>query len=59
MLDKLIEAGLLVQDKDGYRLAENDGLLLAGMIKAFWLASVREDIGRGVLVSCNDVELWY
>lgn len=52
VLDKLIEAGLLVQDKDGYRLQENDGLLLAGMIKAFCLASSRCGAGlvekRGV-----------
>ena len=41
VLGKLIEAGLLVQDKDGYRLQENDGLLLVGMIKAFCLASSR------------------
>ena len=50
VLGKLIEAGLLVQDKDGYRLEENCGLLLAGMIKALCLASLREDIGRGILV---------
>ena len=52
VLDKLIEAGLLVQDKDGYRLQENDGLLLVGMIKAFCLASSRCGAGfvekRGV-----------
>ena len=52
VLGKLIEAGLLVQDKDGYRLQENDGLLLAGMIKAFCLASSRCGAGlvekRGV-----------
>ena len=52
VLDKLIEAGLLVQDKDGYRLQENDGLLLVGMIKAFCLASARCGAGlvekRGV-----------
>ena len=52
VLDKLIEAGLLVQDKYGYRLQENDGLLLAGMIKAFCLASSRCGAGlvekRGV-----------
>ena len=51
VLDKLIEAGLLVQDKEGYRLEENYGLLLAGMIKALCLASLREDIGRGILVN--------
>ncbi len=50
VLDKMITAGLLVQDKDGYRL-EDHVLLLAGMIKAFCLQSVREDIGRGILVS--------
>ena len=48
VLGKLIEAGLLVQDKDGYRLEENYGLLLAGMIKALCLASVRG--GAGLLV---------
>ena len=52
VLDKLIEAGLLVQDKDGYRLQENDGLLLVGMIKAFCLAKTRCGAGfvekRGV-----------
>lgn len=52
VLDKLIEAGLLVQDKDGYRLQENDGLLLVGIIKAFCLASSRCGAGlvekRGV-----------
>ena len=51
VLGKLIEAGLLVQDKDGYRLEENYGLLLAGMIKALCLASVREDIGRRIFVN--------
>ena len=50
VLGKLMEAGLLVQDKDGYRLEEDYGLLLAGMIKAICLASLREDIGRGILV---------
>ena len=52
VLDKLIEAGLLVQDKDGYRLQENDGLLLVGIIKAFCLAKTRCGAGfvekRGV-----------
>jgi len=48
VLDKLIEAGLLVQDKVGYRLEENYGLLLAGMIKALCLASSRG--GAGILV---------
>ena len=48
VLGKLIEAGLLVQDKDGYRLEENYGLLLAGMIKALCLASLRG--GAGLLV---------
>ncbi len=48
VLDKLIEAGLLVQDKDGYRLEENYGLLLTGMIKALCLASSRG--GAGLLV---------
>ena len=52
VLGKLIEAGLLVQDKEGYRLQENDGLLLVGMIKAFCLASSRCGAGlvekRGV-----------
>lgn len=47
VLDKLIEAGLLVQDKDGYRLQENDGLLLAGMIKAFCLE--RSKCGAGLV----------
>ena len=51
VLDKLIEAGLLVQDKEGYRLEENCGLLLAGMIKALCLASLREDFGRGIFVN--------
>jgi len=50
VLGKLIDAGLLVQDKEGYRLEENCGLLLAGMIKALCLASLREDFGRGILV---------
>ena len=50
VLDKLMAAGLLVQDKDGYRLEEHYGLLLAGMIKALCQASLREDIGRGILV---------
>ena len=48
VLDKLIEAGLLVQDKAGYRLQEDYGLLLTGMIKAFCLASSRG--GAGLLV---------
>ena len=52
VLDKLIEAGLLVQDKHGYRLQENDGLLLVGIIKAFCLANSRCGAGlvekRGV-----------
>ena len=51
VLDKLIEAGLLVQDKEGYRLEENCGLLMAGMIKALCLASLREDFGRGIFVN--------
>ena len=50
VLDKLMAAGLLVLDKDGYRLEEDYGLLLAGMIKALCQASLREDIGRGILV---------
>ena len=50
VLGKLMEAGLLVQDKDGYRLEENYGLLLAGVIKALCQASLREDNGRGILV---------
>ncbi len=48
VLDKLIEAGLLVQDKTGYRLEENYGLLLTGMTKALCLASSRG--GAGLLV---------
>ena len=48
VLDKLIETGLLVQDKEGYRLEENYGLLLVGMIKALRLASSRG--GAGLLV---------
>ena len=51
VLGKLMEAGLLVQDRDGYRLEENYGLLLAGMVKALCRASLREDIGRGILVN--------
>ncbi len=49
-LGKLMEAGLLVQDRDGYRLEEDFGLFLAGMIKALCLASLREDMERGILV---------
>ena len=51
VLGKMVAAGLLVQDKEGYWLEENYGLILAGMIKALCMESLREDIGRGILVS--------
>ena len=49
-LGNLMDAGLLVQDRDGYRLEEDFGLFLAGIVKALCQASLREDIGRGILV---------
>ena len=50
VLGNLMDAGLLVQDRDGYRLEEDFGLFLAGIVKALCQASLREDIGRGILV---------
>ena len=40
----------IASSADGYRLEEECGLLLAGMIKALCQASLREDFGRGILV---------
>ena len=37
VLQELIDAGLVIQDREGYRLDENHGLLLAGMVKALCL----------------------
>ena len=51
VMRELIQAGLLVQDRQGYRLEENYGLLLTGMIKALGFSSLREDVGRGIHVS--------
>jgi len=34
---ELIDAGLVIQDREGYQLDENHGLLLAGMVKALCL----------------------
>ena len=49
-LGKLMEAGLLVQDKDGYRLEKSQGLLLVGVLRALCLESLR-DGGRGIHVN--------
>ncbi len=51
VLGKLIAAGILVQDKEGYRLEENYGLILTGMIKALCMESAREGIGSSIFVN--------
>lgn len=50
-LRELVQAGLVAQDRRGYRLEEDYGLLLAGMIRALGVASLREDQGRGIRVN--------
>ena len=46
VLGRLMAAGLLVQDRDGYRLEEDFGLFLAGMIKALLSGELERGYGE-------------
>ena len=48
LLGELIDAGILVQDREGYRLEENHGLLLTGVLKALCREAMKTDVGEGI-----------